>query len=296
VTAAPAVRSRWVAGAVIGAGVILVLSAGSGFLFGAPDWGLVWIAGLAGVGVAIYYAAKNTDGPIGIGRILLIALLTVVAICGLALLALVSAWATAVGGGAIMAGLVIAAGVALLFGAFVGGARWLIVPALAIAIPAGTVSAADIELEGGYGQRHYEPVSAEALPVDGYELAAGQMVIDLRGIDWDREKVVNADLDMGFGEAVVAIPEEVCIQAEAHAAAGELDIDGEQIDGWDVDADAGLGSTETPRLSLDAEIDAGVIRVIADDDIVLDPDDDFDRVFDHDNDIGRAAAPAECEA
>src|SRR5215217_2274544 len=284
---APVQRSRWLAGAVIGAG--------SGVLFGAPDWGLFWLAGLAGVGAAIYYAAKNTDGPIGVGRILLIALLTVVAIFALATLAIASAWATAAGGGAIMAGLVIAAGVGLLFAAFVGGARWLVVPALAIAIPAGSVSAAGIELEGGYGNRHYEPVSTEALPVDGYDLAAGQMIVDLRELDWDRERVVNLDVNMGLGQAVVAIPEDVCLQAEAHASAGVLDIDGEEIRGIDVSDEAGLGSTEAPRLSLDADLDAGVLQVIADDDVVLETD-DLDRSLDHDRGIGAAGAAAECTA
>ena len=294
---APVHRSRWVAGAVIAAGVIVALSAGTGFLFGGPDWGFVWIAALAGIGAAIYYAVKNTDGPIGIGRILLIALLTVVAIFALGVLAVVSAWATAEGGGAVMAGLVIAAALGLVVAAFVGGARWLIVPALAIAIPVGTVSAAGIELEGGYGNRHHEPVSVDTIPADGYELAAGRMVIDLRELDWEREKVVPVRVDMGLGEAVVAIPEDVCLEADAHAAAGMLNIDGEETDGFDVDDQVGIGSDETPRLSLDAEVDAGVIRVIADDGTVIESDGpSFDRQFDREHGIGRAAAPEACAA
>ena len=216
---APVQRSKWLAGAVIGAGLILVLTAGGGFLFGAPDWGFVWIAALAGVGAAIYFAAKNTDGPIGIGRILLISVLTIIAIFGLMALAVVSAWVTAEGLGIVMAGLVIAAAVGLVIAAFVGGARWLIIPALAIAIPVGTVSAAGIELEGGYGNRHYAPVSTDVMPVDGYELAAGRMVVDLREIDWERERIVNLDVDLGMGEVVVAIPEDVCLEADAHASA-----------------------------------------------------------------------------
>ena len=94
----------------------------------------------------------------------------------------------------------------------------------------------------------------------------------------------------------MAIPEDVCLEAEAHASAGMIDIDGNEVDGFDVDADAGLGSSETPRLSLDAEVEAGVIRVIGDDDIVLDTDRDFDREFDRLNRVGRATAPVECAA
>lgn len=286
---APVQRSRWVAAAAIVAGVVLILTAGADFLFGGPDWGLVWVAGLAGIAAAIYYATKKTDGPVGIGRVLLIALLALLAMLGLAVLAVVSAWATAEGAGAVMAGLVIAAAIGLVAAAFLGGARWLIVPALAIAIPVGTVSAAGIELEGGYGQRHFEPVSSEALPPEGYELAAGQLYVDLRELDWKRERAVHLDTDMGFGETVIAIPSDVCLEADARAAAGMVDLTGQEIDGFDVRDDAGLGSTETPRLSLDAEVDAGVIRVVADDDLVLD-------LGERDRHLGRAAAPMECSA
>jgi hypothetical protein len=181
--------------------------------------------------------------------------------------------------------------VALVIGAFVGGARWLIVPALAIALPVGTVSAAGIELEGGYGQRHYEPISAEAIPEE-YELAAGQLLIDLRELDWDRERVVDVDVDQGFGQMVIAIPEDVCLQADADVAAGTIDLDGNETAGFDVDDSAGIGSTETPRLSLDAELDAGQILVIGDDDAVLERDWD-DR---GDTSFGRASAPTECAA
>jgi phage shock protein PspC (stress-responsive transcriptional regulator) len=292
---APAQRSRWIAAAAIVVGACLVLSAGGGFLFGGPDWGFLWIVALAGVGAAVYYAAKNTDGPIGIGRILLIALLTVVAIFALAALALVSAWATAEGGGAVMAALVIAAAVALVIGAFVGGARWLIVPALAIALPVGTVSAAGIELEGGYGQRHFEPISTEALPADGYELAAGQLLIDLRELDWSRERVVDLDVDQGLGQLVVAIPEDVCLEADAQVSAGAIDLDGNETDGLDVHDEAGIGTTQTPRLSLDAELDAGHVLVIGDDAAVLEGDWD-DEGFGRDSNFDRASAPTECAA
>lgn len=195
-----------------------------------------------------------------------------------------------------MAALVIAAAVALVFGAFVGRARWLIVPALAIALPVGTVAAAGIELEGGYGQRHYEPVSAAAIPAAGYELAAGQLLIDLRELDWDRERVVDLDVDQGLGQLVVAIPEDVCLEADAHVSAGAIDLDGNETDGLDVHDEAGIGSTDTPRLSLDAELDGGQVLVIGDDDVTLDDGwDDHDRL-DRDSKFAHPAAPTECAA
>ena len=55
--------------------------------------------------------------------------------------------------------LAVVAGLALVGTAFVGGARWLIVPALALVLPLGVVSAADIDLDGGVGDREYRPAT-----------------------------------------------------------------------------------------------------------------------------------------
>ena len=63
-----------------------------------------------------------------------------------------------------MAVVVIGAGVAILAGAFVRPVRWLILPAVALALSAGTVSAAGIDLDGGVGERDYRPASAARPP------------------------------------------------------------------------------------------------------------------------------------
>ena len=68
-----------------------------------------------------------------------------------------------------MAALVIVAGVMLVAGAFIGRVRWLILPALSLALAAGFVSAAGIDLDGGVGEREYRPTSASDVR-DGYGL------------------------------------------------------------------------------------------------------------------------------
>ena len=74
----------------------------------------------------------------------------------------------------------------LVVAAFNGGARWLIAPAIALAVPLGTVSAADISFGDGIGERNYRPLTVAALPEDGYELGIGHLVVDLRDLDWTR--------------------------------------------------------------------------------------------------------------
>ena len=79
-------------------------------------------------------------------------------LCGL--IAIGGAWAAAAGGETVVAIIVIAAGVAILVGAFVRPVRWLVLPAVALALSAGAVSAAGIDLDGGVGERDYRPASA----------------------------------------------------------------------------------------------------------------------------------------
>ena len=89
--------------------------------------------------------------------------------------------AAAFGAGTVIAICVIAAGVALIVGGVRGGARWLILPALMLAVPATVVEAADLKLKGGVGDREYRPASVSELrPV--YRLGAGELRLDLRDL------------------------------------------------------------------------------------------------------------------
>ena len=90
----------------------------------------------------------------------------ILVLCGL--IAIGGAWAAAAGGETVVAIVVIAAGVAILLGAFLRPVRWLVLPAIALALSAGAVSAAGIDLDGGVGDRDYRPTSAADMP-DTYQ-------------------------------------------------------------------------------------------------------------------------------
>src|SRR5262249_51529522 len=83
----------------------------------------------------------------------LVACIVVVGVIALAVgLGALSAWATAIGEGVIVASVVVALGLAVVCVSFIGGMRrrvapWLVVAALVLAIPAGAVAAADINLD-----------------------------------------------------------------------------------------------------------------------------------------------------
>jgi phage shock protein PspC (stress-responsive transcriptional regulator) len=199
---------------------------------------------------------------LGIWRALLVILVVVLAVMALGGLATGAAFAVAIGWGVPVAIGTIVIGAALVFAAFRGGARWLILPAVALALGAGVAAAADLDFRGGIGEREYHPLTTGSIPADGYRLGVGHLVVDLRDLGWGRDQVLHLDVDLGTGQADVFVPEKVCVTGKTHVAIGESEVAGERNDGVDVDHSAGRSSAAAPRLEIDADVDIGQLRVI----------------------------------
>jgi phage shock protein PspC (stress-responsive transcriptional regulator) len=262
-----------------------------GFLviLGAAVWWLVWGRTRAGEGEG-EGRARGILTRLALAVVILVA--SVVVFAG-------AVWASAAGGGVAVAILVIAIGALLAVAAFRGGARWLIVPALAIAAGLGVVAAADIDLDGGYGERVYAPSSLAEVR-DGYDLGAGRLEIDLRGVDFpagDRE----LDVELGFGEAVLVVPRDVCVVADADVGAGYLRMLDWDDGGFNVGWNEGAASSRDARLVVDAHVGMGALQVVHDpqdaeghDDRWDGPGGRWDDVHDEEDPaLGRSAA---CEA
>ena len=232
--------------------------------------GLVALVFVGGIGLLLYFLGwlfvppEGSEAPKSaaayrrqvLRRVGLVA--GVIALCFA--IAFLGAWAAAAGGGVVVAGLIVAAGVALIVGAFTGGRRWLILPALSLALPVGLVAAADIDLDGGYGEREHRPASAAQVR-DSYQLGAGRLVVDLRSAHLppgDRQMRI----DLGVGEAVVLVPEDVCVATRAEVGMGLAEVFDRDSGGADVDwRDSPGAPNGTPRLVLDAEVGLGHLQV-----------------------------------
>jgi phage shock protein PspC (stress-responsive transcriptional regulator) len=204
------------------------------------------------------------------GRVLLICLLVCAALAVAACLVVASAWTVATGHGVIVAAVVIGLGALLAIAAFTGEMRkrvapWVIGGALLLAVPAGAVAAADIEIDESVGQREYTPTAASELPADGYELGVGQLIVDLRELPFASGETIPVDAELGIGQMIVSIPPGVCVDADATAEGGELLIAGDRSDGVDAEVDKAEPTTRAPRLELDAGIQFGQILVTSDD-------------------------------
>ncbi|MDQ4048540.1 MAG: cell wall-active antibiotics response protein, partial [Actinomycetota bacterium] len=174
------------------------------------------------------------------------------------------------GGGTVVASLVIVAGVMLVAGSFIGRARWLILPALSLALAVGFVSAAGIDLDGGVGERDYRPASADEVR-DGYRLGMGELIVDLRQAELPAGDT-RLDLDVGIGAARLIVPEDVCVASAADIGIGAVEVFDRDNGGVDLDwGERPRAAAGNSRVVVDAEIGVGALLV------GHDRSDDFDR-------------------
>jgi phage shock protein PspC (stress-responsive transcriptional regulator) len=255
--AEPQDRSR---AATIAGATVLVIAAcvliGPGLFFLAPP--LIGLAVIGLVGVLLWRAAGGSEGSgSAAARIGLGLLLIVVALTGFAAVVV----GAAAGGGAVIAGLVIAIGAALTVSAFIGGRRWLILPALILAIPLGFVAAAGIDVDGGVGDRDYEPTNVAELR-DGYELGIGELRLDLTQVDLPAG-ATPLKLDMGIGSVRVIVPDDVCVASDVRVGAGYTRVLDRDSGGLDVDWHRSpIDNAGVKRLVIDGDVGIGELQVV----------------------------------
>ena len=221
---------------------------------------LVPIAVLCVAGLAVWWLVSGERPSGSAGEVARRAGLGVAVLLGCFALAVASFVASGFGGGVVVAALVIAAGAALIAAAFVGGARWLVLPALAIALPLAFVSAAGIDLNGGIGDRHERPGSLAEIQA-GYRLGAGELIVDLRDVKLpagDRRLKV----DIGTGHALVLVPDDVCVASTASVGMGGVSVFERDGGGVDVDwRDLRRAPAGTPRLVVEGDVGLGLLEV-----------------------------------
>jgi hypothetical protein len=137
----------------------------------------------------------------------------------------------------------------------------LLTLALVLAIPAGAIAAAGIDIDGSIGERSYTPTLPADIPADGYELGTGRLVVDLRELPWKPGQTITASAHLGIGQMIVSVPHNVCIDGHATGKAGELIIGGQVSHGIDPDVELGSPTSNAPRLAIDADIQLGQMLV-----------------------------------
>ena len=155
----------------------------------------------------------------------------------------------------------VVAGVTLIGAGLLGGPRWLILPAIVLVLPLAVVSAADINLQGGVGERTHHPAALAEIQPE-YRVGVGRMDVDLRSLKLTGGDTANVKLVVGIGEAVVQVPDNACIATDAQIGAGQADVpDGDQPSGLDVTVERKVRTTSAPVVRVNADIGVGHLQI-----------------------------------
>lgn len=203
-------------------------------------------------------------GPL-VGRVMLVIAIGITALILLGCLATFAGWTTAQFGSVPMALLLIVLGAGVILATVRSRrplAMWLLASALAVAIPLAIVTLADLRIEGSYGSVHEVPRRAVDIPADGYKLAAGRMVVDLRKVPFKPGRDLAVKVGSGFGYTSVVVPDRVCVNGRITGRTGLVDIRGRESSGVDITRTVHGSRGKVPKLDLEADFKLGMIDVV----------------------------------
>lgn len=199
------------------------------------------------------------------GKVMTVIAVGITALIGLSMLAILATWTTAQFGGVPMALLVIVLGGGMILAGVQGRRRlsiWLLAAALTVTIPMSIVTLADLRIDGTYGSVTETPTLFSDIPSDGYSLAAGRMIVDLRELPFRRDETVDVKVDSGLGMTSVIVPDRVCVAGRVTGRAGLADVRGREFSGIDISRELRPPHRPAPRVELDADFKLGVVEVI----------------------------------
>lgn len=235
--------------------IALTTLSGPGFVIGP---GLFVVAACSVAAVALYRGFGGTvreDPARAIARATLV-LLALVAMLGAATgIGLIAA----IGGGVAVAIIAICAGLGLVAAGMLGGPRWLILPVVVLVLPLAVVSAADIDLRGGVGERQIRPRTMADLAPQ-YKLGVGHLDLDLRRLQLPAQ-TTDVNVKLGMGEARVRVPAGTCVVTDAKIGVGAADLPERAGQGFDISVAHGTAGAKT----LHVNADIGVGHLLIDD-------------------------------
>lgn len=150
----------------------------------------------------------------------------------------------------------------LLLRAPTGRGLWLAPPIAVIIAGVAVALIAGLDFEGRSGERTVGegPRAISERPV---EISVGSIVFDLTRERWRPRDRPRLDLTVGAGEAVIVVPESVCLWGSVRADVGELRLLGSRSRGFGIERSLGSPPTgDGPALELDVAITLGTVVVV----------------------------------
>jgi phage shock protein PspC (stress-responsive transcriptional regulator) len=153
-------------------------------------------------------------------------------------------------------------GAGLLVGAWFGRARWLTWLGIPLLIALIVVSASNVSLKGGVGDRRYDPQTAAQVEPE-YRIGVGSIRLDLSDVDFS-EQLVRTKVSAGVGNIEVIVPRTTDVVIDGRAGIGEVDLLGQVANGTSASrsvVDYGPGGDSRIDLTLDLDVSIGRVEV-----------------------------------
>lgn len=185
----------------------------------------------------------------------------------LGVLAVIDVSGTSVSGTAYVAAALGIVGLGLVVGAWLGRARWLIVPGLLLVVALAAGSAAENfgdGVAGRTGDVTWTPTTVTELASNDYRVDVGNATLDLSKVDFtDHTESVAISVDVG--NLLVILPPKVDVDVTASLDGGSADVLGQHWDGMGHDGrrihDNGPDGAGGGTLRLDTSVALGKLEV-----------------------------------
>jgi predicted membrane protein len=153
-------------------------------------------------------------------------------------------------------------GIGFVLGAFVGGSKALIVPAVLVGGALVASSIVDIPLSGPIGQRTWVPQTIAEVD-DRYELSIGEGLLDLTALSIPDGERVDIVASVGVGHLVIHVPDGVSLDVDADVSGGDIVLNGQSNSGVGVSTERTYrGDPDKGTIDLDLQVGLGQIEVI----------------------------------
>ncbi|RKT85188.1 Phage shock protein PspC (stress-responsive transcriptional regulator) [Saccharopolyspora antimicrobica] len=155
-------------------------------------------------------------------------------------------------------------GIGLIIGSFLRGGRGLIAAAVPLAAAAMIASMMPLDTYSGeIGEHEVHPETADELAPD-YQLSAGTITLDLRGMEIAEDQEITTAASVGVGDILVHVPEDVDITAQCKSELGDVQCLHSVASGGSADqtaTDLGADGPGGGRLNLDLRVGMGSVEV-----------------------------------
>jgi phage shock protein PspC (stress-responsive transcriptional regulator) len=154
-------------------------------------------------------------------------------------------------------------GAGMMVGAFVGRARWLLLPSLALVPLVLAASVVTVPLEGGIGDRWVsfqsveEALGAPGEPPDAHRVVMGNVYVDLSELRC-RTGTVPVEASSGFGSVSLYVPFDARVIASGAAGYGRVSLQARSRQGTQVELAGRMEPRLGPGITVVADLAVGI--------------------------------------